>query len=271
MPAPLLFLLVAAALSLAMTVAWFAVTRGMKSGWVDAIWSFLIGAAGIVVVLAPVDGWPADPIRRVAIAAIAAFWSLRLGLHIARRTRKGGEDPRYARLMEEWGPLWKRRLFSFLQIQAAAALLLAVAIFLAARNPATAIQWSDVAGLAVLLLAVIGEGVADAQMTRFRADSANGGKVCDAGLWGWSRHPNYFFQWLGWTGYAIIAIGPVGNWPWGWAAIIGPAFMYLLLVHISGIPPLEAHLLRTRRAAFERYQRRVNAFWLGPQHKEQPA
>lgn len=271
MSAALLFLLVAAALSLAMTGAWLAVTRGAKSGWVDALWAFLVGAAGVAVALAPVDGWPTDPVRGVAIAAIAALWSLRLGLHIAQRTLKGGEDPRYARLMEEWGASRKQRLFSFLQIQAAAALLLAVATFLAARNPMPTIQWSDIAGVAVLLLAVIGEGIADAQMARFRANPANSGKVCDAGLWGWSRHPNYFFQWLGWTGYSIVAIGPDGGWPWGWAALVGPAFMYLLLVHISGIPPLEAHMLRTRRPAFERYQRRVNAFWPGPPHEEKPA
>nr|WP_298104655.1 DUF1295 domain-containing protein [uncultured Shinella sp.] len=265
-----LFLLLAAALCLAMTIAWFVVLKGATSGWVDAIWSFLVGAAGIAAALAPVDGWAGDWQRQIMVAAVAGLWSCRLGAHIVRRTLQGGEDPRYARLREEWGQNWRPRLLLFLQIQAAAALLLVATIFLAARNPASGLQWSDVAGIAVLLLAVIGEGLADAQLTRFRGNTANAGKVCDKGLWSLSRHPNYFFQWLGWTGYAVIAIGPAGAWHWGWAALAGPAFMYWLLVHISGIPPLEAHMMRSRGIAFASYARRVNAFWPGPQSREKP-
>jgi steroid 5-alpha reductase family enzyme len=81
-----------------------------------------------------------------------------------------------------------------------------------------------------------------------------------------SRHPNYFFEWMGWFAYAIIAIDFSGGYPWGWLALAGPALMYWLLVHASGIPPLEAHMLRSRGQAFRDYQHRVNAFWPGPQH-----
>ncbi len=259
-----LFLAVAAALSLVMTAAWLAVLRGAKSGWVDAIWSFLVGAAGLVVALAPVHGWEGDINRRITVAVIAALWSLRLGLHIVVRTRAGGEDPRYAALKEEWGQAWRGRMFGFLQIQAAAALLLAGTLFLAARNPAPGMQWSDLAGVVLLLSAVVGEAAADAQLARFRRSPESKGKVCDTGLWGVSRHPNYFFQWLGWTGYAVIAIGPSGAWPWGWAALAGPVFMYWLLTRASGLPPLEAHMMRSRGEVYARYCRRVNAFWPGP-------
>lgn len=259
-----LFILVGLAASLVMTGAWLAVLRGARSGWVDAVWSFLVGAAGVTVALAPIEGWAGDPARRVVVAALAGLWSLRLGLHIVSRTLGGGEDPRYARLKEDWGASWTGQLWKFLQIQALAALLLATTVFLAARNPASGLQWSDIAGLLVLIAAVVGEGVADAQLARFRKDPANSGKVCDIGLWGRSRHPNYFFQWLGWAGYAVIAIGPYGQWQWGWVALLGPALMYWVLVHASGIPPLEAHMLRSRGRAFADYQQRVNAFWPGP-------
>jgi len=267
MSAAILFLAVAVALSLSMTVVWLAVRRGASSGWIDAVWSFLVGAAGVTVALAPLEDWDGDAQRQLIVAALAAAWSLRLGLHIAARTRGGGEDPRYAALKNDWGDRWPARMWTFLQIQAAAALLLATTIFLAARNPATGLQWSDIAGVLVLIAAVAGEGIADAQLTRFRKDPANRGKgrVCDIGLWGLSRHPNYFFQWLGWTGYAVIAIGPDGTWLPGWAALAGPALMYWLLVHASGIPPLEAHMMRSRGAAYAAYQKRVNAFWPGPQ------
>ena len=269
MSAAALCLVLAATVSLGMTAVWFAVVKGAGSGWVDTVWSFLVGVAGVGADLLPVTAWEGNPDRRLLIASIAALWSLRLGLHILRRTLHGGDDPRYAKLQEQWGEGWRRRLFVFLQIQAAAALLLAATIFVASRNPAIGWQWSDFAGIAVIVVAIIGEGMADVQLSQFRGNKANGGKVCDTGLWGLSRHPNYFFQWLGWAGYAIVAIGPAGDWGWGWLALAGPALMYWLLVHVSGIPPLEAHMLQSRGAAFAAYAKRVNAFWPGAQKREQ--
>lgn len=254
-----LILLIALFLSAVMAGAWAIARRPGQSGWTDAIWSFAIGIAGVIAALAPLDG-PPDT-RQWLVAALVAGWALRLGLHITIRTTKHADDPRYAELRREWGDDFSRQLFIFLQIQAAAALLLVGAIMLAARNPAPAIAWSDLVGALILVIAVIGEGVADQQLTRFRANPANRGQICDTGLWGLSRHPNYFFEWLSWTAYAVIAIGPDGAFGWGWLAISGPAFMYALLVYASGLPPLEAHMLRSRGDAFRDYQARVRAFW----------
>ncbi len=250
-------------LSAAMTAAWAIATRSGRSGWIDAIWSFAVGVAGVVAALVPLQ--PGEPTtRQVLVAGLAAAWSLRLGGHIARRTRGGGgDDPRYAWLRKEWGAEFRWRLFGFLQIQAACGFLLAVSIMVAAHNPAPGLRASDGIGLLVLVIAIVGEAIADRQLARFRADPKNRGLVCDIGLWGASRHPNYFFEWLGWLAYAAIAIDS-GNFAWGWVALCGPALMYWLLVHASGIPPLEAHMLRSRGVAFRTYQARVNAFWPGP-------
>jgi len=109
--------------------------------------------------------------------------------------------------------------------------------------------------------ALLGETVADRQMAAFRADPANRGKIADTGLWGLSRHPNYFFEWLGWWSYPLIAIGTSADWAWGWAALAAPAMMYWLLVHASGIPPLEKAMLESRGEAFRAYQKRVRAFF----------
>jgi len=98
-------------------------------------------------------------------------------------------------------------------------------------------------------------------LERFRRNPANRGRVCDTGLWGRSRHPNYFFEVLGWFAYVAIAIEPAGGYGIGWAAFAGPALMYWLLVYVSGVPPLEAHMLRARGDAFRAYQARVNVFW----------
>jgi steroid 5-alpha reductase family enzyme len=101
-------------------------------------------------------------------------------------------------------------------------------------------------------------------MARFRADPGNRGGICDVGLWAYSRHPNYFFEWLCWLGYAVISADFTGGYPWGWLAFAAPATMYWLLVHVSGVPPLEAHLARSRPTAFKAYAARVNAFWPWP-------
>ncbi|QKC79734.1 DUF1295 domain-containing protein [Mesorhizobium erdmanii] len=265
-----LFVGVGIGLCIVMSIAWAIVVRGGRSGWVDATWSFATGAAGIAMALVPLSGWQQSATRPVIVALLAAIWSIRLGLHIAVRTLRGGDDPRYAQLRGEWGTDFARRLFWFLQAQAGAALLLALSIFVAARNPVPHLQIGDWLGIAILVIAILGEGLADRQLARFRDNPANRGKVCDAGLWGLSRHPNYFFEWFGWLAYVAIALDFTGAYAWGWLAVSGPLFMYWLLVHVSGIPPLEAHMLKSRGEKFRAYQARVNAFWPGPSRHTSP-
>ena len=254
----------AVALAAAMAGAWLIAVRTGKSGWIDVVWSFAIGVAGVAAALLPTPDFESWQPRQWLVAALVGAWSLRLGVHIARRTLRGGDDPRYARFREEWGDSFHTRLFWFLQIQAAVALLLAVTVFIAARNPRPGFDLGDLLGVLVLVVAVLGEAVADRQLARFSADRANKGGICNVGLWNYSRHPNYFFEWLSWVAYPLIAIDLGGGYGWGWLALVGPAFMYYLLVHISGIPPLEQHMLRSRGDAFRRYQTRVNAFWPAP-------
>jgi steroid 5-alpha reductase family enzyme len=173
-------------------------------------------------------------------------------------------------LRKKWGEAADRQLFVFAQIQALAALVLALVVVTAARNPAPFGQWSDAAGLALLVVAVVGEAIADAQLAGFRTRPENRGKVCEAGLWSLSRHPNYFFEWLAWLAWPVIAIGPWATSPWAWATLAGPALIYWLLVHVSGIPMLEAHMRRSRGAAFIDSQRRIRAFWPIPRFAPLP-
>lgn len=257
----ILLLLAAMLLSLAMAAAWLVARKPGQSGWTDVFWTFATGAAGVLVALAPSPSGTTLPARQDLVAVLVAGWALRLGLHIVARTRDHGDDPRYAALREEWGPRFPLRLFLFLQIQAAAALLLMVSILVAAHNPAPQLGWGDALGVVILIVAIAGEGVADWQLSRFRSDPANRGRVCDRGLWSVSRHPNYFFEWLCWTAYAVIALAPTAQPAAAWLALIGPVFMYVLLVHVSGVPPLEEHMLKSRGSDFRAYQARVSAFW----------
>jgi steroid 5-alpha reductase family enzyme len=255
----LLIFSVTALLSLAMMAAWVLQRRLGNAGWVDVVWSFGLGAACIAYALAPEPGiaWPGP--RQLLLATLAAAWSLRLGCYLLIRTRRHAEDARYAQLRRDWAARFEGRLFLFLQIQAAAAALLALSVLAAAANPA-GLNFFDLFGLALFGGAVAGAGIADAQLHRFRADPAQRGQICDIGLWRLSRHPNYFFEWLVWLAYPCFALGPDGGNGFGWLALLGPALMYWLLVHVSGIPPLERHMLRSRGEAYRRYQARTPAF-----------
>ena len=250
----------AALLSLAMTGAWLFESRTGLSGWIDVTWSAAVGVVGVVAAFLPADGTEAG--RQVLVAAMVAVWSMRLVSHLARRTLKHGVDPRYKALRQEWGEAAQSKMFGFLQSQAAAGFVLVLAVYVAARNPAPFVGVQDVLALLLFAVAVGGEALADRQMRQFRDDKANQGKIMDRGLWGLSRHPNYFFEWLGWVAYPLVAV-PGGGWL-GWLALLAPLLMYYLLVNVSGIPPLEKHMAETRGAAFEDYRRRVRAFWPVP-------
>jgi steroid 5-alpha reductase family enzyme len=251
----------AVALSIAMSLSWAIANRTRRSGWIDAIWSLAVGLGGLVGALLPLSNMTS---RQLLVAALAAAWSLRLGMHIARRAHGGADDPRYSHLRREWGRDARRKLFWFLQAQAVVAWLLVFSVVVAAHRPTPRLDMLDLAGVVLFLVAILGETVADGQLRSFGRDETRKGRICDIGLWQYSRHPNYFFEWLVWVAFALMAIDIEGSYAWGLSALVGPALMYWLLVHVSGIPPLEAHMLRSRGVAFRDYQRRVNAFWPGP-------
>jgi steroid 5-alpha reductase family enzyme len=192
---------------------------------------------------------------------------VRLGLFVALRVASTPEDRRYVGLRQDWGAAFQGRLFGFIMIQAPVALLLGLTIMSAALNPGAQLGLTDWVGAAILAIAIGGEGLADEQMRRFKADPANHGKVCDVGLWGWSRHPNYFFEWFGWLAYPVIALPLNGGYWWGLAAWVAPVLMYLVLARGTGVPPLEAHMLKSRGQAFADYQARVSCFFPAPPRK----
>jgi steroid 5-alpha reductase family enzyme len=253
-----------AALSAIMAGAWL-VWRGTgNSGWIDTFWTFGLGAVGCAGALWPLLLNARMSEREAMVAALIAFWSLRLGLHIVRRTLNITDDPRYTKLQRDWGDDAQRQMFWLAQKQALVSVPLALSMILAAWNPAPGLRAQDVLALIVLAAGIVGEGVADSQLRRFRAEPANRGRLCDIGLWRWSRHPNYFFEWFGWLAYPLFAIDFGGGYVWGYLALAGPLCMYWLLVHVSGIPPLEAHMLERRRDQFRAYQARTNAFFPAP-------
>lgn len=252
--------LIAAALSAVMTLAWLVQQRTGNSGWVDTIWTFGLGFVSIAAALAHV-GQSETSWRGLVVAGFMASWALRLGLHIARRTAGITDDPRYAALIQGWGPAARTEMFWLLQKQALISIPLAVAAFIAAHNPDPQLRFGDALAILIMITALAGEAIADEQLRQFREASNRPSGICDVGLWRYSRHPNYFFEWLGWTSLPLLAINLSGDYAVGWLALLAPACMYWILVHVSGIPPLEEHMLRSRGVAYRAYQLKTSPFF----------
>jgi steroid 5-alpha reductase family enzyme len=249
---------IAIALCALMAVAWIVQQRTGNSGWVDTIWTFSVGLVGMVAALWPFDTG-ALPARQWMVAALVAAWALRLGLHIAFRSAAVHDDPRYAEYAKRWGDEAPRKMFVFLQQQALGSIPLVFAIFLAAQVPVAALRLQDYLGALILFAGIAGEAIADRELKRFREDPASKGRVCDIGLWRWSRHPNYFFQWFGWLAYPVVAIAP--GYPWGFAALLAPLFMFWILNYVTGVPPLEEQMARSRGDAWRAYRSRTSRFF----------
>jgi steroid 5-alpha reductase family enzyme len=187
------------------------------------------------------------------VAGLAVVWAGRLALHLLRDRvlRATAEDGRYRALRERWGPDADRNFLALYLGQGIVSALFIVPVAAAMRGGAPD-GWA-VAGAVVWVAALVGEWVADRQLARFRADPARRGQVCRDGLWGWSRHPNYFFEWLHWWSYVLIGHGTP-------LTFVGPAAMLAFLLRVTGIPYTEAQALRSRGEAYRDYQRTTSAF-----------
>lgn len=233
---------------------WVTQRRTGDAGIVDVGWSYALALAAAFIAITA----SGSIAHRVLIASMIGLWGLRLGTHILTdRVLRGHEDGRYQMAREKLGRRFQPFMFAFYQLQALSVPLLALApIAVAASTRPTLGPWA-IAGLALFCLALAGEAVADAQLKRFKSDPSNKGKTCRAGLWRYSRHPNYFFEWLLWISYALVA---AESRLW-WLALVPVVVMYLLLTRVTGIPPTEAQSLRSRGDDFRAYQRETSAFF----------
>jgi steroid 5-alpha reductase family enzyme len=196
--------------------------------------------------------------RSWLVAALITLWGTRLSMHIFRRSRGRGEDPRYQAMRALHGPaFWWRSLFTVFWLQGAILWFVALPLLVAVRatHPAA---FTPVDGLGVFLFAVgfAFEVVGDHQLERFRAESKNRGTVLDRGLWRYTRHPNYFGDALMWWGmYAMAASAPGG-----WLTVLSPSLMTLLLMRVSGVTLLE-NGLKASKPGYRDYIVRTPAFF----------
>lgn len=238
--------------SIFMIGLWVRQKATKNAGIVDVGWGFAIGTIGAFFA-AMGSGYAA---RRLIAGALIVGWSIRLTAYLFRRVHEGPEDGRYATLRREWGDSFDRRLFWFFQMQAAAALLFAMPVWFDSENRYIPLGSADFAAIVVWIVGVGGVALADAQLAAFKKSPDSKGKTCRVGLWRYSRHPNYFFEWIHWWTYVLLAIGA----PYGLLTIIVPGLLLYVLLFVTGIPVTEAQALSSRGDDYRDYQRTTSAF-----------
>ena len=239
--------------ALLMLAAWLVQWRTRDAGVVDFTWAAGLGVLGLGYALAA-DG---DPWRRILVAILAGGWSFRLAAYILlNRVIGKPEDGRYQRLRAHWRDHTQLKFFGFFQAQALLTAVFAVPFLVVVLAPEQPPLLALVAAVLIWLLAVGGEALADRQLAAWRADPAHRGRTCRAGLWRYSRHPNYFFEWLHWWSYPLLAWGS----PEWWLTLLGPALMLYTLLKVTGIPYTEQQALASRGDDYRAYQRTTSAF-----------
>ena len=229
---------------------------------VDRTWSLMICGASLAY--AWQVEWPAA--RASCVIALVLAWAVRLAVHITTRNWGHGEDRRYQAIRARNQPNFA--LKSLLYVFALQAVLAWVvsAPTLAASAGRRELGVLDVVGVVVAIVGLLFEAVGDLQLTLFKRDPGNRGRVMDKGLWRYTRHPNYFGEACFWWGIWLLAVG-AGGLAALWT-IVSPLLMTVLLLKVSGVAMLEKDI-GERRPAYRDYIARTNAFVPGPR-KELP-
>ncbi len=222
-----------------------------NNGLADVFWG--LGFITVAITATLVSG--STSVRTWLVLLLVVCWGVRLAVHIGRRNWGKGEDYRYREWREQWGRWWLLR--TYLQVFVLqGCLLVAIALplwWLPFQTSGQLGIW-DVVGAMIWLVGFGFEAVGDWQLTQFKKNPANKGQLMTAGLWRYTRHPNYFGEATMWWGIAVIAwSGGLGVW-----SLVSPVTITWLLTQVSGIPLLEKKYLG--RPDFERYRQQTSAF-----------
>jgi len=239
-----------------MTIIWLISIPLKDVSIVDPIWGMGFVVAALTQYALTPGGYG---VRKLLITGMVLIWGVRLSTYLTWRkiVQHKGEDYRYKRVRDKVGPSmwWRSWIFVFFMQGAIVSLLSGVFLVSQFNADPAALTVFDIAGVALWLFGLFFETVGDYQLARFKNDPNNKGKVMNTGLWGLTRHPNYFGDACAWWGYFLVAVSV----PFGFLTVYGPAIMNFLLVRVSGVAMLEKDLAN-KRPEYAEYIRSVPAF-----------
>lgn len=202
-------------------------------------------------------GGSGTPSRRYLVFLMVAMWALRLsGYLLLARVVGKPEEGRYVELRRQWGANIELKFLGFFLMQALSCVVLSLPFLLVAMNDAMDLWNIERFAALLFVIAMSCESIADRQLAAFKSKPENHGKVCREGLWAWSRHPNYFFEWVIWMSFAILALPA----PWGFLGFLSPTLILHFVLNVTGIPPTEEQAVRSKGDAYRQYQKEVSAF-----------
>ena len=251
-----LFMVAGVSLVILFTLTWVIQLRTRNAAIVDTVWAASFPLV-VMIYFFLADGYA---VRQWLVLATVTGWGFRLASYLYVRTMGEPEDARYTTLRKQWGSKQDILMLRFYYFQALLVVMLSLPFALIMVNTTQALNYFEFAGASIWLIAVMGESAADAQLKKFKGDPANKGRICNTGLWHYSRHPNYFFEWLVWVAYFVMALGS----PWGLTSVLCPLAMYYFLTKVTGIAYTEAQMLKSKGSAFEEYQKTTPAFFPWP-------
>jgi steroid 5-alpha reductase family enzyme len=220
---------------------------------VDVGWVMGIALLAMIYAVHAVGYWR----RTLFLSLMVLIWGLRLGFHLLF-TRVNGqpEEGRYVELRRKWGSNTGLKFLLFFEFQALLCGVLSLPFLVAMHDPSKSPPEFENWGLGIWVVAFFGEMIADLQLKRFKQNPQNKVRVCNVGLWRYSRHPNYFFEFFIWVSFAIVALPA----QYGYLGLISPALILFFLFRVSGIPATEEQAIRSRGEAYRKYQRSTSAF-----------
>lgn len=240
-----------------MLIGWLISLRYRNVSIVDSLWGLGFVMVAWITFFAS-EGFIG---RKTLIAILVTIWGMRLSIYLGKRNWGAGEDPRYGQWRKKSGErFWIVSLFKVFLLQAV--FLWVISLVLQYGQLAAVpdrFLWLDILGVFVWAVGFFFEAVGDRQLAKFKANPANKGKVMNRGLWAYTRHPNYFGEFLIWWGFFLITLSTPGSW---WT-VISPLAVTAVLLKMTGIPLTEAAILETR-PGYADYIKRTSAFvpWL---------
>ena len=217
---------------------------------VDVSWSLGLMFSGLIYL-----SFTPFSFRTLIIGSLLILWALRLAFYLwYTRIRKGHVDKRYIELSTNWKISPSLGFFINFQLQGLLILIISSVFLLVSKSGHTHITTMDIFAFCIIAAGIMGETIADMQLQRFKMRDK--GEVCNIGLWNYSRHPNYFFDWLSWTGFALLAIQST----LGYLFFLSPLILYVIFTRMTG-PLTERSSIQSRGQKYIEYQKQTSMFF----------